>query len=47
MLVFMKDFKKLLVRQNAMEIIASSYRMAETFPSEEKMLTAFIRTLID
>jgi hypothetical protein len=32
----MRDFKKLLIWQKAMEIIAASYEMAGQFPSEEK-----------
>jgi four helix bundle protein len=32
----MRDFKRLLVWQKAMEIVAASYKMVETFPSEEK-----------
>jgi four helix bundle protein len=32
----MKDFKKLLIWQKGMEIVAATYKMAEAFPSEEK-----------
>lgn len=35
-LVIMRDFKKLLIWQKAMEIIAASYKMAGEFPVEEK-----------
>jgi len=35
-LVFMRDFKRLLIWQKAMDIIAASYKMADNFPSEEK-----------
>jgi four helix bundle protein len=35
-LVFMRDFKRLLIWQKAMEIIAASYKMASEFPSEER-----------
>jgi four helix bundle protein len=32
----MRDFKRLLVWQKAMEIVAKAYKMAEMLPSEEK-----------
>jgi four helix bundle protein len=32
----MRDFKKLLIWQKAMEIVAAAYKIAEQFPSEEK-----------
>lgn len=35
-IVFMKDFKKLLIWQKAMEIVAAAYKMVADFPSEEK-----------
>ena len=35
-LAIMKDFKRLLIWQKAMEIVAATYKMAEAFPSEEK-----------
>lgn len=35
-LVLMKDFKRLLIWQKAMEIVALSYTMADKFPLEEK-----------
>jgi four helix bundle protein len=35
-LVFMKDFKKLLIWQKAMEIVAAVYKIAEALPLEEK-----------
>jgi four helix bundle protein len=36
LLIFMKDFKKLLIWQKAMEVVAASYLMANLLPSEEK-----------
>jgi four helix bundle protein len=35
-LAIMRDFKKLLIWQKAMEIVEATYKMAESFPSEEK-----------
>jgi hypothetical protein len=35
-LLIMKDFKKLLIWQKAMEIVAGAYTMADLLPSEEK-----------
>jgi four helix bundle protein len=32
----MRDFKRLLIWQKAMEIVAAAYKMAEMLPSEEK-----------
>jgi four helix bundle protein len=34
--VFMRDFKRLLIWQKAMEIVAAAYKMADLLPSEEK-----------
>lgn len=32
----MRDFKKLLIWQKAMDIVAAAYKVAQAFPSEEK-----------
>ena len=34
--IVMRDFKKLLIWQKAMEIVATTYKLVETLPSEEK-----------
>lgn len=36
LLIFMKDFKKLLIWQKGMEIVAITYAVADSFPHEEK-----------
>jgi hypothetical protein len=36
-LAIMRDFKRLLIWQKAMEIVAAAYKMAELLPSEENM----------